>query len=141
VRLLADEESHSELFVLYTQILAQLNTTTQLEPLLRRFELCLLTALGYAINFTQDILVKPLLPLAYYQYQLERGFIEVDDVSDGGWQGQYLLAIAAQDWTQAQTRQAAKYILRTALAAHLGNKPLKSRELMTYAFPQKLVCI
>ena len=86
-------------------------------------------------------MVKPLLPLAYYQYQLERGFIEVDDVSDGGWQGQYLLAIAAQDWTQAQTRQAAKYILRTALAAHLGNKPLKSRELMTYAFPQKLVRI
>lgn len=129
VRLLAEEETHSALFVLYTQILAQLNNTLQLEPLLRGFESCLLSELGYAMSFSQDYTANAVLPNAYYQYQPERGFVKVDEVQQPNWQGKYLLAIAIQDWTQVHTRQAAKRIFRSALAVHLGNKPLKSREL------------
>ena len=45
------------------------------------------------------------------------------------WQGSILLAIAKEDFNQQATRQAAKLILRRALAQQLGSKPLKSREL------------
>lgn len=128
VRLLAEEEAHTELFVLYTHTIAQLNQANLLEPLLRQFEMRLLQELGYAIDFTLDYLKQPIIALSYYQYQAEHGIVKVDS-AQMSWQGQTLLAIAAQDWTQAQSKQAAKLILRTALAAHLGNKPLKSREL------------
>lgn len=128
VRLLAEEEVHTELFVLYTHTLAQLNQATVLEPLLRQFEIHLLAALGYAIDFTRDNFKQPIAPLSYYQYQAEYGLVQVESVQTG-WQGQHLLAVANQDWTQMHTRQAAKRILRAALATHLGNKPLKSREL------------
>ncbi|MFO1390982.1 MAG: DNA repair protein RecO [Agitococcus sp.] len=128
VRLLVEEEVHSELFVLYTHTIAQLNQTNLLEPLLRQFEMHLLKELGYAIDFSLDYLKQPIVAFHYYQYQVEYGLVKVES-AQMGWQGQTLLAIAAQNWTQAQTKKAAKLILRAALSIHLGNKPLKSREL------------
>jgi DNA repair protein RecO (recombination protein O) len=37
--------------------------------------------------------------------------------------------MAAEDYSEAGVRQCAKELLRTALANHLGGRPLRSREL------------
>ncbi|PTQ89725.1 DNA repair protein RecO [Agitococcus lubricus] len=129
VRLMADEESHTELFVLYSQALAQLNDPASLELTLRRFESGLLSALGYRICFHCDAEEQILIDRAFYRFVPEQGFVRVTAHDANAWQGQLLLNIATEDYTQAATRQAAKLIFRSALAHLLGNKPLKSREL------------
>lgn len=128
VRLLACEEGHTELFVLYSDTIARLSRSEGLEPSLRQFEKCLLTALGYAVNFRQDHQTKSVHAQHYYQYHPEEGFVPCGR-GPGAWSGQALLSIAQADFTMIETRRAAKQILRQALARHLGNKPLKSREL------------
>lgn len=130
VRLLAHEESHTELFVLYSQTLQSLkDKPNDIEPVLRHFERCLLASLGYALDFRYDAQQRTIQPDDYYAYQPQQGFIKTDDLEKMTWQGSILLAIAAQDWQLNTTKQAAKKIIRAALAVHLGNKPLKSREL------------
>lgn len=135
VRLLIHEEQQPELFALYSQTLVQLSAQIeQLEPVLRHFERCLLAALGYALDFRYDHVQQKIVAEQYYQYQPEIGFYQSSEPP--AWEGWVLLAIAAEDWQDLKVRRAAKQIIRLALAVHLGNKPLKSRELMTYAFPR-----
>ena len=130
VRLLAYEEAHTELFVLYSQTLASLKDNPQdLEPTLRHFERCLLASLGYALDFRIDAQQQVIQPNNFYLYEPQNGFVLIDKIEHNVWQGKTLLAIAAEDWQLNTTKQAAKKIIRAALAVHLGNKPLKSREL------------
>lgn len=130
VRLLAHEEAHTELFVLYSQTLEALKDKPHdIEPVLRHFERCLLASLGYALDFCRDEQQRAIQPDDYYVYQPQQGFIKTDSLEKTAWQGSILLAIAAEDWLLNATKQAAKKIIRAALAVHLGNKPLKSREL------------
>lgn len=130
VRLLAHEEAHTELFVLYSQTLQSLkDKPNDIEPVLRHFERCLLASLGYALDFRYDAQQRAIQPDDYYAYQPQQGFIKTDNLEQMTWQGSMLLAIAAEDWQLNATKQAAKKIIRAALAVHLGNKPLKSREL------------
>lgn len=128
VRLLACDESHPELFALYTDTLSRLHQPHELEPMLRQFEQCLLAALGYGLNFRRDHQAQVINAQALYQYYPEHGFIATAR-AESAWPGHLLLKIAAADFSDAATRHAAKHILRQALAQHLGNKPLKSREL------------
>jgi DNA repair protein RecO (recombination protein O) len=129
VRLLVTEEPQLELFALYTASLPCCNQRTLLEPTLRQFERGLLATLGYAVNFYQDAVGQAILPERYYHYDPEQGFIVTPSQLAETWQGSILLAIAKEDFNQQATRQAAKLILRRALAQQLGSKPLKSREL------------
>jgi DNA repair protein RecO (recombination protein O) len=129
VRLLALEEPQIELFALYTETLARLNQQALLEPTLRRFERQLLAVLGYAFNFHYDVTGQSIDARQCYLYFPERGFVLADEQTPESWSGHVLLAIAQEDFSQANTRQAAKLILRRALAQQLGTKPLKSREL------------
>lgn len=129
VRLLVTEEPQLELFALYTASLPCCNQRELLEPTLRQFERGLLATLGYAVNFYQDAVGQAILPERYYHYDPEQGFMVTPSQLAETWQGSILLAIAKEDFNQQATRQAAKLILRRALAQQLGSKPLKSREL------------
>lgn len=129
VRLLNADEPQLELFALYSQSLLQLNQRPLLEPVLRQFERSLLAALGYGVNFSYDTDGQAILADRDYDYYPEHGFIAVAHPATDTWQGSVLLAIAKEDFSQHMTRQAAKLILRRALAQQLGAKPLKSREL------------
>jgi DNA repair protein RecO (recombination protein O) len=129
VRLLTVEEPQIELFALYTESLAQLNQRELLEPVLRRFERCLLGTLGYAFNFHHDVTGQAILADKSYFYYPEEGFVVAHSPVAEAWQGRALLAIAQEDFSLSSTRQTAKLILRRALAQQLGTKPLKSREL------------
>lgn len=94
------------------------------DVVLRRFEYTMLTVLGYGFSLQQDNHGCPLQPQQHYCFDAEAGLQPCDQ----GLTGADLLAMAAGDW-HASARQAAKRLLRSALAPHLGDRPLLSREL------------
>ena len=70
-------------------------------------------------------------PEACYHFLPDRGPVSSTGRDEDGIivQGRTLLAIAQDDYSQPQVRQEAKRLMRAALAVHLGDRPLKSREL------------
>lgn len=128
-----------DVFLAYEQVLQGLTTppSAGLEAVLRRFELQLLAALGYALAFVEADSFGPaaaLCPEREYVYEPDRGFVLPAMVSAGTapsacFSGAELLAIARGDWQARQTRQAGKRLLRMALGRVLGAKPLQARKL------------
>lgn len=135
LRLLAEHDPHPYVYENYQATLMALSREKQLEPWLRRFELSVLEELGYGINLLADATHDtPLQADAWYQFESELGFTQVPTGahSEGAqslFSGRDLLAIASDDFSHAQTRQAAKRLTRSALQPLLGSRPLKSREL------------
>jgi DNA repair protein RecO (recombination protein O) len=133
MRLLHQGDAHEDLFLAYRDLLHSLSRGDALEIVLRRFEFRLLDELGYGLDFSADANSGlPLMADRVYHYVNDVGFLEVDRNSQqaaSGFFGEDLLAIANEDYSKKETRRAAKRLARLALAPHLGNKPLKSREL------------
>lgn len=134
VRLLGKDEPCPRLFIHYLQALHELAGPAPIEPVLRRFELALLAELGYGIALDCETLSGALLVAdAWYQFHPEHGFSRLDLPTGGGntFVGGDLLAIAKDEWSGPQTRQAAKRLMRLALAPLLGDRPLQSRQLFS----------
>ena len=133
IRLLPVHDPHPELFQVYARLLARLPETARLEAELRRFEIELLDQLGYGISFTHVAETGlAVVDGAYYHFIPDLGFRLVEQQvreKEQFFQGATLLAMAADDFSRSETLLAAKKLLRLALAPHLGDKPLKSREL------------
>ncbi|MDO8329368.1 MAG: DNA repair protein RecO C-terminal domain-containing protein [Fluviicoccus sp.] len=125
VRLLPPDEAHPTLFANYSGLLGTLGVRATLEPGLREFEKQLLAAMGYGITFDQDDDGHPLQAGQYYRFEPGTGMVACAE----GWTADILQAIAVADYARDETRMAARQIMRRALAEHLGDKPLKSREL------------
>lgn len=134
VRLLHREEPASILFRYYQDVIANLRSG-QVEATLRRFERLLLAELGYEISLHWDVNGQPLEPGQTYLYESDQGFIPVNDLTlDHGlrqrcFSGEHLLAINQHAYDEQDVALAAKKLSRLALAPHLGDKPLRSREL------------
>lgn len=132
-RLLLPGQPCSGVFRDYSLLLNLLANAEQREPALRRLELSLLEALGYAPNW-QTVTGESLLADWYYAYQFGRGFVPqtvaVNSLSSPAlYAGEHLLAIAEDDWQNPATRQTAKRLTRQLLQPLLGSKPLQSRQL------------
>ena len=69
---------------------------------------------------------SPLCADIFYDYIPAQGF---HPSSNGQFSGRDLLAIASENFKEESTQQAAKRLMRFALAPLLGEKPLNSREL------------
>ncbi len=133
VRLIHKQDSDVEMFSLYEETLINLSNNPDIEPVLRKFELNLLELLGYAIDFSMleestrnDELV------CWYHFQHESGFELVSDASnklEKYFSSAALRQIADKNFTELETQKTAKRLLRIALSAHLGEKPLSSRSL------------
>ena len=110
------------------------------EEALRRFELALLTSLGYAVEFDRDsdgdLIEEPFI----YTFDPALGFqrcvfsvAEASSAGPGRYGGRQLRAI--DHWLShyalldEDCRQPLKTITRVALAVLLGDKPLRAREL------------
>ncbi len=105
-----------------------------IEVVLRTFELTLLGELGYELCLDRDAALNIIEPGVNYCYDPELGFDpaikRIDPrLSQQHFSGEQLLAIAEQQWDLPGAREAAKRLLRLALAPHLGDKPLESRQL------------
>jgi DNA repair protein RecO (recombination protein O) len=136
VRLLARHDPHPLLFTAYRVSLSALMQGEAVEPVLRRFEMCLLQEAGYGLQleFEADS-GEALHTDALYDYHLDSGPVRVEHEFAGGFvfQGSSLLAMAREELSQPEVLKDAKRLLRSALKLYLGDRPLKSRELFASA--------
>jgi len=138
IRLLHHLEAQPEVYALYEGWLASMTSNPDaesIELLLRRFELSLLSALGYGLPLglcgEEGAEVNPQMSYRFDPDQslfFEHKPSELDVPKQWLFLGDDLLSIAADDFT-GTARSAAKRLCRLALKVHLGEKPLMSREL------------
>ena len=134
-RLLQNQEEYAGLYESYRETLVALQGTSELEPVLRRFEMSLLAELGYAINLEHDCETDlPIVAKSVYRFIPGLGF-QASILSAGAasgpdeFRGADLIALREMDFADDQAVLAAKRLLRLALSAYLGEKPLHSRGL------------
>ncbi|MFZ9641936.1 MAG: DNA repair protein RecO [Candidatus Methylopumilus sp.] len=134
LRLLPREDAHETLFDEYTHTLKALALAPDDSAnILRRFELRLLQALGYAVPLTHNIRDEAVVADAQYYYLPEVGPVsQRHDYQENGVQlsGKTLLDMAQDDYADVQTQQQSKQLMRLLLAHYLGDKPLHTRQLL-----------
>ncbi len=129
MRLLPAEDAHPSLHQDYVDSLAGLAAGRALEPILRAFEWRLLDALGYGFALDRDVDDAAVRADGLYRLVADAGLQPVSQLAPGLFHGRELLALAQADWSQPGALAAAKRLMRQALAPHLGERPLVSREL------------
>lgn len=126
-----------ELFAEYGRAIDSLSEATP-EQTLRRFELSLLTSLGYQINWLTDDCGEPIQLASRYCYESERGFCAVPAGSDRAneallYTGEQIAAFAR--WSEAdgplsrEAQQRLKSITRIALSQLMAGRALHTRSL------------
>ena len=125
MRLLHRHDPHPELLGWYEQTLrALVDDETPLDLLLRRFEFRTLEILGYGFSLTHDVTDSPLHPERCYRLDPEQGLV----ADAQGFSGAQILQLA-EGSTDPGVRRVGRDLMRQALAPHLGERPLTSREL------------
>mgnify|MGYP002713087432 CR=1 FL=1 len=136
MRMLQRNDPHEQLFLNYSRLLHQLARTGVDEASLRYFELDLLEEVGYGVTLEQESASgEPVRPGTSYRYVHEQGLVAIAGDEQEGIAGQTLIALQQRALAAAHDLQAARRLLRSIIAAHLGDKPLKSRELFRQRFP------
>jgi DNA repair protein RecO (recombination protein O) len=130
-RSLAERQSEPEIFDASVEVLRVLQTTPKLAHCLRRFEMVLLSQLGYAFDYRHDAQSGAPIEL-HRQYQCvpESGFVAADD-SCQGIPGATLLAIDARRFDDPAVLKTARRLNQLALQPLIGDAPLISRSLYT----------
>ncbi len=132
--LLPQDDPTDTIFPFYQHLLSQLShSEIPLEPCLRHFEYQLLDEIGYGINFSEDADTGDQVQVGnVYFFVQNHGFVlasQHPDIRAVSFTGEVLLNIAAANFEDQETRQAAKQLSRLALQPHLRGRELKSREL------------
>ncbi|MBQ4831924.1 DNA repair protein RecO [Pseudoalteromonas sp. MMG010] len=127
-RIVPVNEPIEQVFELYKTHLSNLNSTSDLQAVLRSYEFQLLELLGYGIDFNFDAQGDPIDIAYHYSYFAEQGFVVQND-SHSGFSGAQLKAMSSHDFSRKDVLYMAKQLSRYLLKPLLGNKPLKSREL------------
>ncbi len=143
MRSLAREDAHAGLFDAYQHSLADLSlnaaSAAEQAQVLRRFELALLTELGFAPDLsTVGAALAPEAAL-YYDVAQQR-WLNVDAVSNAVAQAQSVpwvqlsaqtvADIRAQNFESSRTQSEAKLLFQAMLAHHVGNRPLFTRTIL-----------
>lgn len=135
VRLLQGHGEHRELFNRYQDTLLALQNEQDINTVLRRFELTLLDELGYGINLEQDYLrQEPIDPDSIYLFIPDLGFEaipgrRISEPRVNEFLGRHIIDLQCLSFTDDNSRKAARRLMRMALQAHLGGRPLNSRSL------------
>lgn len=127
VRLLPRDDPAPDVYALYSQALADLDSRREPAPAVRRFEGRLLRALGFAPPLDREGGGGPLRAGARYRYDPERGAVSVE--REDGLPAGLLAAIAAERYEDPAVLEAARGIYREIIACHLGGRRLKSLEV------------
>ena len=139
-RLLHRHDPHEHIFHLYRQVLTDFSQvdpgredTIDQQIILRKFEKQFLAHIGYGLPLAYEYNSnRQLLAEAYYQFIPENGFVRVAGIPScaSAFLGQHLLAIAQDCYEDKLVLQASKRLMRLVFQSLLGNRPLKSRELL-----------
>lgn len=148
-RLCQADAPYETLFAHYHKAMKQLVSINDIEDkeiqlaavelVLRRFEDKLLSMLGYELNFATTLDTELAFEDELYYELFEGGFVHTN-FANRGILGKEVLAVSEllrDDWHNSDLHgseqlyylKLAKRILRASLHRHLGDKPLKSREL------------
>jgi DNA repair protein RecO (recombination protein O) len=135
LRLLPREDPHEALFEYYSATLKTLASEQDLATTLRRFELKLLQELGYAIPLHHDAGDAPIVEDLSYRYEAEHGATRLSSAlnrTKNGVQllGKTLIDMTGDNYSNPQTQQQSKQLMRYLLAHYLGDKPLHTRQLL-----------
>ena len=134
-RVLAQEVPMPGLFHDYLHALTELAQSSNPEPALRRFELSLLAAMGYGVDFLHCAGSGEMVdPEMTYRYREQKGFIASVRKDHLSFYGSELIAISERRFTTQDQLKSAKRFTRVALKPYLSGKPLKSRELFLKMF-------
>lgn len=116
---------------LYAGVVEQLAAGQPLEPLLRFFELELLSRLGYLPSLSHEATTGRLLVAEqHYAFLSGVGLVPLAAAAgQRGYSGAVLKALAARDFSRVEYYPFFKQFTRQALTAVTGERPLKSREL------------
>jgi DNA repair protein RecO (recombination protein O) len=131
MRLLARGDPHPDLFAFYHAALTALAADGDLETALRQFELRLLQELGYAqVLHREADGGEPVSPAGRYRCEPDSGPRPLAaGVGGFGVSGETLLRLASGEPLAGEAAREARELMRRLLAPHLGERPLKSREL------------
>ncbi len=131
-RLLPLHDPLPQLFEDYGTALAALAAAVDSDDValaLRRFELRLLWALGYGVDFGFDAGAEvAVCATAWYRFEAGVGFIS-SELERGGVAGAVLLQLAAGELETTELCRVARSVTRHALSALLGPRPLASYQL------------
>ncbi len=132
INLLPKEVASEDLFVFYSDAVDALATGQAINPLLRKFELNLLEAMGVAPSWGRDCVSGEMVDAgSQYSLSIEGPTLSPSDTADRAlFDGQTLLALAAGETDQAEFRAQVKSILRYFINFYLNGRTLKSRELL-----------
>jgi DNA repair protein RecO (recombination protein O) len=134
LRLLAREDPHETLYDVYAASLARL-AAADASPaaVLRGFERRLLAELGYAPLLERDAASGAAIdPRRRYVYEPDRGPIAASGAPQSEWtvSGQTLLDLAHDDYTQQETCDEARRLMRALIAHRLGGQALHTRAVL-----------
>lgn len=133
IRLLQREDPYPQLFFLYQEVLQQLIQVKTVQATLRRFEKKLLHELGYGLSLTEEAQTGlAIVAEEHYQYIVDRGFIRCafSETEASIFSGASLLALHHEQFQHVEQLKEAKRLMRLVLARYLGDKPIKSRDLL-----------
>lgn len=129
VRLLRRDDPQPELYQDYSRALQLLAGDVDEIYVLRVFEKQLLAGLGYGLMLEHDVNGEPIIASMHYEYMPEIGPQPVGMPTNRTLPGDALLALAQESPRLMDYARELRQLLRTVLARHLGERPLKSREL------------
>ncbi len=131
MRLLPRDDAHPTLFDAYAAAIDALASAAGQEAaVLRRFEKNLLEELGWAPDWCHTMQGDAVEASAMYRVDTEQGICLAGQGEARCVRGQSLLHLAAHQFNEPATAREIRLILQSFLAAHLGSKPLQSRELL-----------
>jgi DNA repair protein RecO (recombination protein O) len=142
LKLLAREDPHPNLFDSYRNVLEGLaDSTPDHAACLRRFELRLLSELGYGLSLTHEADGQRAVQRSgRYHYVFERGPMPYGAQGDRGYEemrdhypevsGHTLLSMAEETFDDVGVRAEAKTLFRALINRMLDCQPLHSRQLL-----------
>ncbi|MFI4951499.1 MAG: DNA repair protein RecO [Burkholderiales bacterium] len=134
LKLLPREDAHPQLFRDYETALARLAAGAPQAPVLREFEVRLLSELGYALPLTHEADTgRPVDPATRYYYAFDRG--PRSTAAEPGRhyplvRGATLLALAKHDYSAADAAVEAKRLMREVLDHYLEQRAIFSRRVV-----------
>jgi DNA repair protein RecO (recombination protein O) len=137
LRLTARDDPHPAVFEAYSEALAALLAGQGDAGVLRRFEFCLLDALGYGLDLTRDAgSGEAVDPLAVYRFVAGEGLYRTGGGARGAGSGssvpgRAVLALASGAEPGRDDMEALRKMLAAALAPLLGDRPLRTRAVLT----------
>ncbi|MCB1800501.1 MAG: DNA repair protein RecO [Gammaproteobacteria bacterium] len=125
----ARQDPYPSVFDSYAESLGQLQGSSPVEPVLRRFEVHLLDQLGLGLLLDHDTQGQPVNTDSRYTYQIDAGPRQVGADDPQALSGSTLLALKSGQFDDASVMREARDLMRRVLDHHLGGQALRSREL------------